>query len=122
MSVTPGAAWPFEGRWLERRSRERFPLALPVEYRLLGKNERCGSGKICNISSTGALIEVAERQHFSGSIELMVSWPCLLDDACALKLVMKGRVVRSEGRGVAIETKQHEFRTAGLRRARNARI
>jgi hypothetical protein len=122
MSVTPIAAWSIEKRLLERRSRERFPLALPVEYRLLGRDERWGSGKICNISSSGALFEAAERQHFSGSIELMVSWPCLLDDACALNLVMRGRVVRSEGLGVAIETKQHEFRTAGLRRARNARI
>jgi hypothetical protein len=122
MLVTPGATWPFERHSLERRSRERFPLALPVEYRLLGRDERWGSGKICNISSSGALFEAEERQHFSGSIELMVSWPCLLDDACALKLVMRGRVVRSEGRGVAIEMKQHEFRTAGLRRARDARI
>ncbi len=80
---------------------------------MLGKDERCGFGKICNISSTGVLFEVIERQSFSGSIELMVSWPCLLDGVCALKLVMKGRVVRSEGSGVAIESRHHEFRTAG---------
>jgi hypothetical protein len=49
---------------------------------------------------------------FLGSIELMVSWPCVLDGACALKLVMKGRVVRIAGRGVAMESTQHEFRTA----------
>jgi hypothetical protein len=97
----------------ERRSRQRFPLALVMEYRLLGKSELCGYGKTCNISSTGVLFEVTERLPFSGPIELMVSWPCVLDDACALKLVMKGRVVRIQGRGVAIESKQHEFRTAG---------
>ena len=97
----------------ERRSRQRFPLALAVEYRLLGKAERCGLGKTRNISSTGVLIEVAERQPFSGSIELLVSWPCILDGACALKLLMKGRVVRNEHRGIAIESRQYEFRTAG---------
>jgi hypothetical protein len=47
-------------------------------------------------------------------IELMLSWPCVLNGACALKLMMKGRVVRSEGRGIAIESSQYEFRTAGL--------
>jgi hypothetical protein len=97
----------------DRRSRQRFPLALAVEYKLLDKGERCGSGRTCNISSTGVLFEVAERQSFSGSIELVVSWPCVLDGACALKLLMKGRVVRSEGRGIAIESRQYEFRTAG---------
>ncbi len=97
----------------ERRARQRFPLALEVEYRLLGKGERWGFGRTCNISSTGVFFEVADREPFSGSIELMVSWPCVLDGACALKLVMRGRVVRRQGRGIAIESNQHEFRTAG---------
>ena len=39
----------------DRRSRQRFPLTLAVEYRLLGKGERCGSGKTRNISSSGLL-------------------------------------------------------------------
>jgi hypothetical protein len=98
---------------LERRSRQRFPLALAVEYKLLGSDERIGSGWTCNISSTGVLFEAPDWEPFSGSIELMVNWPCALDNACALKLVMKGRVVRIEGRGIAIHTTQHEFRTAG---------
>jgi len=118
MSVAPIVRWPYDTYSLERRSRERFPLALAVEYRLLGRDERWGYGKTCNISSTGALFEVAERRPFSGLIELMVSWPCLLDGVCALKLVMKGRVVRSEGCGVAIESRNHEFRTAGSKSVR----
>ena len=104
---------------LERRSRRRFPIALVVEYRLLGKVERRGSGKIRNISSRGVLFEVADLQAFSGAIELLVTWPCVLNDACALKLVMKGRVVRMEGRGVAVVSSQHEFRTAGPTRSAN---
>ena len=105
---------------MERRSRQRFPLTLAVEYRLLGKAERCGSGKTRNISSNGVLLEVADSQPFSGLIELMLIWPCVLDGACALKLMMKGRVVRSEGRGIAIESRQYEFRTAGLAGATRA--
>jgi len=97
----------------ERRSRKRFPLALAVEYRLPGQGDRCGSGKICNISSSGVLFEVAEQHPFSGSIELIVSWPCVLNGACALKLLVKGRVVRNEGKDIAIESRHYEFRTAG---------
>lgn len=98
----------------DRRSRERFPISLPVEFRMLSNGERCGSGKTRNISSTGVLLEIAEPKRIVGPIEVMVSWPYLLDDACPLKLVMKGRVVRTDASGVvAIKTQQHEFRTAG---------
>ncbi|MGP0071141.1 MAG: PilZ domain-containing protein [Bryobacteraceae bacterium] len=115
MPVIPISVQPFNVYMfsVERRSRQRFPLALAVEYRLLGPADRCGSGWTCNISSTGVLFEVAEREPLSGPIELMMSWPCVLDGACALKLVVKGRVVRHEGRGIAIASTQHEFRTAG---------
>jgi hypothetical protein len=67
----------------------------------LGENEFHGSGQTRNISSGGVLFEVAEWQPwqpFSGCIELMVSWPCLLNGVRALKLMMKGRVGRSDGR------------------------
>ena len=97
----------------ERRSRRRFPLKLALEYRLLGKLKRSGFGRTCDISSAGVLFEVADGQPFAGPIELAVSWPYVLDGACALKLTMKGRVVRVEDRGIAIESREHESRTAG---------
>ena len=121
MSVAQIAPWPLDHS-LERRSRQRFPLALAVEYRLFGKDGCYGFGQTCNISSSGVLFEAAEGQPMSGSIELVVSWPYLLDGVCALKLVMKGRVVRMQGRGIAIESTQYEFRTAGLRALRSAKI
>jgi hypothetical protein len=97
----------------EQRSRRRYPLELALEYKLLGKRERRGAGKTRNISSKGVLFEVAEPLPVTGLIEVMMSWPCLLEGACPLNLVMKGRIVRIDGKGVAIESKQHEFRTAG---------
>ena len=102
----------------ERRSRKRFSLTLAVEYRLLGPDPRSGRGWTSNISSKGVLFEIAEQESFSGPIELVVNWPCVLDGVCALKLVMRGHVVRREDRSVAVESTQHEFRTAGPARAR----
>jgi hypothetical protein len=49
----------------------------------------------------------------------MLSWPFLLEGVCPLKLVMKGRIVRSDLRGVAIQSSYHEFRTAGSRMPKN---
>jgi hypothetical protein len=97
----------------ERRSRQRFPLALAVEYRLLGPGAHSGWGWTSNISSRGVLFEVAGQETPFGLIEVVVSWPYILDGVCALKLVMKGRVVRNGGRSVAVASTAHEFRTAG---------
>jgi hypothetical protein len=91
------------------RSGQRFPLSLAVQYRVLGRTERCGTGLSRNVGSSGALIRVAgevagqaaERQPWSNSIEPTMSWPCLPDGAC-------------ERTCIAIEARQYEFRTAGL--------
>jgi hypothetical protein len=104
----------------EQRSHQRYPIELEVEYRLLakGQSEYLGSGKTRNISSAGVLFEVLGSRPASGPIELMLSWPFLLEGVCPLKLVMKGRIVRSDVRGVAIQSSYHEFRTAGSRIAK----
>jgi len=44
-------------------------------------------------------------------LELSISWPAQLDAKVSLKLVARGRVVRSEERRAAIEIHQYEFRT-----------
>ena len=46
-------------------------------------------------------------------IELSINWPAQLDNKCALKLVARGRVVRSQPDCAALEILQHEFRTKG---------
>ncbi len=101
----------------EQRSHQRYPIELEMEYRLLAKghSELVGSGKTRNISSGGVLFEALGSRPATGTIELMLSWPFLLEGVCPLKLVMKGRIVRSDVRGIAIESNYHEFRTAGSR-------
>lgn len=96
----------------ERRSRQRFSLALAVQNRTLGKTKRFGSGQTRTISSMGLLLELAEPEPLSRPIELWVSWPRLLDSGRALNLLVKERIVHSEGAGFAIVPQQHEFRTA----------
>jgi PilZ domain len=101
----------------EQRSHQRYPIELEMEYRLLnkGRAEHFGSGKTRNISSGGVLFVALGAPPAGSSIELMLSWPFLLEGVCPLRLVMRGRIVRSDVRGVAIQSSYHEFRTAGTR-------
>ena len=119
MSAAPTAAAALV--LLEQRSHQRYPLQLEMEYKLLtrGAAGRSGSGSTLNISSGGVLFAADGSLPSGSAIELMLSWPCLLEGVCPLKLVMRGQIVRCEGNEVAIATRHHEFRTAGARGARS---
>jgi hypothetical protein len=95
---------------------------LEIEYKLLrkGRVERLGLGKTLNVSSGGVLFEANEPLPAGSSIELLMQWPFLLEGVCPLKLVIQGSVVRSDSNGVAVRTKQHEFRTAGARASKSS--
>jgi hypothetical protein len=108
-----------EGR-RDQRAHRRYPISLSVNYKLLtrGRIDHAGSGETLNVSSGGACFRCAESLPAGGSIELVMNWPFLLEGVCPLKLVMRGRIVRSDGQRVAIQAEQHEFRTAGMRASR----
>jgi hypothetical protein len=46
-------------------------------------------------------------------VELVVSWPALLNDVLALKLVAHGRLVRTEEKRAVIAIEKYEFKTRG---------
>jgi hypothetical protein len=104
-----------ESHHADQRLHQRYPIALRVEYKLLkkGRAERLGSGRTLNISSGGILFESDNPLPLSGRVELAMEWPFLLEGVCALKLVMRGQIVRSDTTGIAVQIMQHEFRTAG---------
>jgi hypothetical protein len=106
-----------EKRNADQRLHQRYPIVLSVEYKLLNKGrvERLGSGRTKNISSGGIFFEVDEALPTQGKIELAMDWPFLLEGVCALKLVMRGLIVRSDTQGIAVKIAHHEFRTAGSR-------
>ncbi|HLG96288.1 MAG TPA: PilZ domain-containing protein [Bryobacteraceae bacterium] len=109
---SPVAAYPDE-----RRSHERFPINLSADFRIIrrGRVHALGSARTVNIASGGVLLEADERLSAGALIELLISWPLRLEGVCPLKLVMLGRIVRSDREGVAVKTKHHEFRTSAIR-------
>ncbi len=99
----------------DRRSRRRYPMDLPLQYKLL-RNQvvfASGTGRVLNISSKGLVFE--SNAHFEPGmfLELSVRWPVLLNRSCPLKLVASGRVTRCDGHSAAIDLERYEFRTAG---------
>jgi hypothetical protein len=120
--MSPAPALASKVRFLEshhadQRMNRRYPIALEIEYKLLrkGRVARLGLGRTLNVSSGGVLFEANEPLAPGSSIELLMHWPFLLEGVCPLKLVIHGSVVRSDNTGVAVQTKHHEFRTAGAR-------
>jgi c-di-GMP-binding flagellar brake protein YcgR len=96
-----------------RRSKQRFPIDLPLTYKIL-KNyliTGTGSGTTLDMSSGGLAFTADKTFKIRTHIELSISWPVLLNGNCPMKLVVEGCVVRSDGQSTAIRMEHYEFRT-----------
>ena len=106
---------------IDQRLRKRYSIALELRYKLLNKGrvERLGLGRTLNISSSGVLFEANDLLPAGGTIELAINWPFLLGAVINLKLVMRGRVVRTDAQTIAVKVEHYEFRTTGARSAKS---
>jgi hypothetical protein len=111
--LEPGAGVKLERDRNDRRGADRFPIEREVRYKVLNRKnaEEIGSGKTINMSSNGVLFSTEQHLLPGKRLELSISWPAQLDSKISLKLVARGRVVRSDERRAAIEIHQYEFRT-----------
>ncbi len=105
-----------DGGAFDRRGTSRFPLREEVSYRLLASKGAplCGTGKTLNIGSGGILFTTEERLPMGHMVELSVAWPARLGGTCPLKMVARGRIVRSEATKAAVRIERYEFRTRGV--------
>ena len=109
--ITPGK----RGR-TDRRASDRFPISREVRFKMMSKRlgDEAGAGTTINMSSSGVLFQTEKPLIPGKRLEMAISWPAQLDNRCALKLMARGRVVRSEGGTTAVEIQQYEFRTVGI--------
>ena len=110
-----GAKMSVENEKDDRRGADRFPIEREVRYKVLSRKSAAegesGVGVTVNMSSNGVLF-TTDRYLLPGRrLEVSISWPAQLNSKVALKLVARGRVVRSEEGRAAIEIHQYEFRT-----------
>ena len=98
----------------DQRLHRRYAISLDVQYKLRNNGEvtRFGTGKTSNISSSGIFFQTGGVLPTDGEIELLMKWPFFLDGDCPLKLVVQGRIVRSDANGTAVQALRHEFRTS----------
>jgi hypothetical protein len=110
-----GAKMSLEKDKDDRRSADRFPIEREVRYRVLSRKTstdgESGIGVTVNMSSNGVLFTTDHYLLPGRRLEVSISWPAQLNSKVNLKLVARGRVVRSEEGRAAIEIHQYEFRT-----------
>jgi hypothetical protein len=81
----------------ERRATERFAMKCRIRYLVVGSGPRLsGTGITVNVSSGGMLIATEHVLSPGWSVEVEVDWPVKLDEGVPLKLLVTGRIVRSE--------------------------
>jgi hypothetical protein len=98
----------------DRRTGHRFPLRLAVRFRTVGAptGSTWTVGESVNISRAGLLFTTPETVTPGETVEASVAWPVFLDNHVALKLVIKGPIVRNSGNRIAMCFETYEFRTS----------
>ena len=104
--------WP-ELTARERRRTRRYPIRLPLGYRVTegaeGNGGQTGQGETCDISSKGILF-AADPQPPAGSvIDLTLHWPVRIGDGMPIRLVVSGPILRCDARGVVLLVKRYYF-------------
>lgn len=99
----------------DRRQDRRYHLQLELRWKLIRRRRvlDTGTGYTLDLSSGGVLFDAGRHLPEGLTAELWITWPVLLHNTSPLQLVASGKIVRAIGRHVAIQTNQHEFRTAG---------
>ena len=97
----------------DRRRKRRYPIGLQLEYKIV-KNYLVigsGTGTSIDLSSSGIAFVTDQPLKVGSYLELSANWPVLLNNSCPLKLVIYGKVIRSDERVTAVAANRHEFRT-----------
>ena len=96
----------------ERRLTRRYPIAHEVRYSVRNApTGLVGTGTTVNMSSRGVLFTTHQPLPAGSPLTLEVKWPVLLDNAKALKLVTRGKVVWCDSLRAAVEFDEWEFHT-----------
>ncbi len=108
---TSVAPEPYE---IERRKAVRFPIEQAVCYKIFRRRTiEFGLGRSVNISASGILFTAESVLTRGERAEVAVDWPIKLDNQHRLKLVVIGRVVRTEGKCAALSIERYEYRLQG---------
>jgi hypothetical protein len=95
----------------ERRSRQRFALQLPLEYRVIGTKASAGYATTRDLSSAGIAFELDEELPARCQMELALQWPIPMEGGTPLKLVLRGTLLRKEQGLAVLKVQRCQFRS-----------
>jgi hypothetical protein len=95
----------------ERRSRQRYPLRLPLSCKILRRRQGRILGETIDISSKGVLFAAAEPLPIRAGIEILIDWPVVGPHGEVLKLELFARTTRCDRDLVAAEIRSHRLLT-----------
>ena len=102
----------------ERRAHPRILIESDVHYRVMrrGASGATGTGRTINMSSSGLLLTTDQPLPSGAQIEIEMDWPAKRKHGVPQKMILIGRIVRSEGSthpvaGVMIS--RHMFQRVG---------
>lgn len=100
----------------ERRGDRRYGIQLDLKWKLVRRRRvlDTGAGRTVDLSSSGVLFNAGRSLPEGLNVELSIAWPVLLHNVAPLQLTVAGRIVRCEGRVIAVQMVQHEFRTVSI--------
>jgi hypothetical protein len=85
----------------EQRAFQRYSIERGVHYRGIGI-EISGIGRTVNMSRGGVLLAIDRILPRGLNVEVEVDWPVELSDRIPVKLVIRGKIIRSKMNGVAL--------------------
>ena len=102
-----------KARRRERRKKVRFEMERELRFKLLEDTNvvEVGTGQTFNLSSGGVAFTSTRSLRTGAYVELSISWPVLLNNTCQLRLIVLGKILRSESGKMACTIERHEFRT-----------
>ena len=101
----------------ERRQHRRYPITAQLEYILTGNRAQATT---LNISSGGVFLKTDQILPVGDQIRVLINWPVLLDQRCPLRLVITGRILRSDEAGAAVGIVRYDFKIHPKRATRFA--
>jgi len=101
----------------ERRQHRRYPITAELEYILTGNRAQATT---LNISSGGVFLKTDQILPVGDQIRVLINWPVLLDQRCPLRLVITGRILRSDEAGAAVGIIRYDFKIHPKRATRFA--
>ncbi|MGO9897043.1 MAG: PilZ domain-containing protein [Bryobacteraceae bacterium] len=96
----------------DMRSRRRYEIHLPVQYRVSQRSSVAivGAGTTCDLSTGGLGFRCRRALPVGAHIELSIEWPAFYGDGLAIELQVTGFVIRAEGNRVGVRVNSHRFR------------